>query len=72
MAGDKPGGTATQVQTTVVTVLAIDPNIPSVTIKTADGRTTSVLVKNPKNIVGLKVGDKVQVTYSRSVAISVK
>ena len=55
-----------------MTVTAIDPSIPAITIKTADGKILSFKVKDPKNIVGVKVGDQVQITYSMSVMISVK
>jgi hypothetical protein len=70
--GAKPGGTASKTLTTVVTVTAIDPSVPSVTVKTADGRITSMKVKDAKNLTGLKVGDQVQVTYTQSLMISIK
>ena len=70
--GPKPGGTLSEQLTAVVTVQAIDAKIPSVTAKTEDGNVISVKVEDPKNIVGLKVGDKVQITYTRALAISVE
>jgi hypothetical protein len=70
--GVKPGGTATQTKSTIVTIVAIDPNVPSVTVKTADGQVVAMKVNDPKNIVGVKVGDKVQITYTESTMISVK
>lgn len=70
--GTKPGGTATATKTTVVTVTAIDQSVPSITVKTADGKVLSFKVKDPKNIAGVKVGDQVQITYNVSVIISVK
>ncbi len=72
MPGAKPGGVVTKTQSTTVTVKAIDPSAPSVTILTADGRTMSFLVKDPKNLAGVKVGDKVNITYTQSLMISVK
>ena len=71
-AGPKPGGTLSQQLTTVVTVKAIDAKIPSVTIATADGNTMSFKVEDKKNLTGVKVGDKVQITYTRALAISVE
>lgn len=70
--GTKPGGTATETKTATVTVTAIDKSVPSITIKTEDGRIASFKVEDPKNIEGVKVGDKVQITYSASLVISVK
>jgi Cu/Ag efflux protein CusF len=32
----------------------------------------SFKVENPKNLEGVKVGDKVQITYTQALAISVK
>jgi hypothetical protein len=46
--------------------------VPSVTIKTADGSVKSMKVEDRKNIEGLKVGDKVDITYTQALAISVK
>jgi Cu/Ag efflux protein CusF len=70
--GPRPGGTLSQQLTTVVTVKAIDMNIPSVTITTADGNTMSFKVEDKNNLTGVKVGDKVQITYTRALAVSVE
>jgi Cu/Ag efflux protein CusF len=70
--GPKPGGTIAQQQTATVTVKAIDPKTPSVTVLTEDGRTVDFKVDNPKNLEGVKVGDKVEVTYTQALMISVK
>jgi hypothetical protein len=70
--GVKPGGTLTKTKTIVVTVTAIDPSVPSVTVKTSDGHVAAMKVYDPQNIVGLKVGDDVQITYRESTMISVK
>jgi Cu/Ag efflux protein CusF len=58
--------------TAVVTIKAIDMAIPSVTLTTADGNTMSFKVEDKKNLTGVKVGDKVQITYTRALAISVE
>lgn len=70
--GPRPGGTMSEQLTAVVTILAIDLKIPSVTIKTADGSTMSFKIEDKKNMEGVKVGDKVQITYTRALAISVE
>ena len=71
-AGTKPGATLSQQMTATVTVNAIDMKVPSVTITAADGRKMSFRVENPKNLDGVKVGDKVQITYTQALAISVQ
>jgi Cu/Ag efflux protein CusF len=70
--GTKPGGTLSEQLTAVVTIQAIDAKVPSVTIKTQDGTIMSFKIEDPKNLTGVKVGDKVQVTYTRALAISVE
>jgi Cu/Ag efflux protein CusF len=70
--GAKPGGKMTQTMTAVVTVTAIDAAVPSVTIKTEKGETMSFKVEDKANLTGVKVGDKVQVTYTQALAISVE
>jgi Cu/Ag efflux protein CusF len=70
--GPRPGGTMSEQQTVVVTIQAIDLAIPSVTIKTEKGETMSFKVEDKKNMEGVKVGDKVQITYTRALAISVE
>jgi Cu/Ag efflux protein CusF len=70
--GGRPGGTIAQQETATVTVKAIDAKIPSVTVLTEDGRTASFKVEDKKNLEGVKVGDKVEITYTEAVMISVK
>ena len=70
--GPKPGGTLAQQETATVTIKAIDPKVPSVTVLTEDGRTVSFKVEDKKNLKDVKVGDKVEVTYTQAVMISVK
>jgi Cu/Ag efflux protein CusF len=70
--GTKPGGTVSQQMTTVVTLEAIDAKVPSVTIKTTDGRRMSFKVENSKNLAGYKAGDNVEITYTRALAVNVE
>jgi hypothetical protein len=65
-----PEGKLSAQDTVNVTVKAIDPAVPSVTVATADGRTFTRKVQNKKNIEGLKVGDQVDITYSRALVVS--
>lgn len=70
--GTRPGGTVAQQMTATVTIEAIDASIPSVTVKTANGRRTSFRVENKKNIEGYKAGDTVELTYTQALAVSVE
>jgi hypothetical protein len=55
-----------------VTVKAIDPNLPSITVTTPDGRTVTRKVENKKNLDGVKVGDLIDITYTRAFLTSVE
>ncbi len=70
--GDKPGGTIAQQLTAAVTIEEIDPKIPSVSVKTESGSRMSFKVEDKKNLDGYKVGDKVNITYTQALAVSVK
>jgi Cu/Ag efflux protein CusF len=70
--GPKPSGTLAQQLTASVVVTALDATIPSVTVKTDDGKTLSFKVEDKKNIEGVKVGDRVDITYTRALAVSVE
>jgi Cu/Ag efflux protein CusF len=70
--GAKPSGTLSKQETATVTVKAIDPKAPSITVLTEDGRSASFRVEDPKNLKDVKVGDKVEVTYTEAFIISVK
>ena len=70
--GPRPGGTIAKQETATVTLKAIDEKVPSVTVLTEDGRTVSLKVEDKKRLEGVKVGDKVEITYTVAVMISVK
>ena len=70
--GARPSGTIAQQETATVTLKAIDLKVPSVTVLTEDGRTMSFKVEDKKNLKDVRVGDKVEITYTEAVMISVK
>jgi Cu/Ag efflux protein CusF len=70
--GARPSGTIARQETATVTIKAIDPKVPSVTVVTEDGRTVSFKVEGKKNLNDVKVGDKVEITYTEAVMINVK
>ena len=69
--GKAPSATAAGQVTTTVTVKAVDPAVPSITVTTADGRTVTRKIDNKKNLEGVKPGDKLDITYTRAVILSV-
>lgn len=70
-AGPKPGGKAAAEATVVVTLMALDPKVPSVTIKNDAGEVRTIKIRDAKNLEGFKAGDMVAITYVESLAIDV-
>ena len=70
--GARPSGTIAQQQKATVTIKAIDPKVPSVTVTTEDGHTQSFKVEDKKMLGDFKAGDKVEITYTEALMISVK
>jgi hypothetical protein len=68
----KPAGTKTEQETKTVTIKAVDTKMSAVTIETEDGKTTSFKVSDKNLLKGLVAGDKVVITYTKAVAISVE
>jgi len=54
-----------------VTVKAIDPAIPSVTVATDDGRVVTRKIEDKKNLTNLKPGDRVDITFTRALVTNV-
>ena len=70
--GPRPGATISEQMMATVKVKAIDAKVPSVTVESEDGRTLSFKVDDKKNLKGVNVGDKVEITYTSAVMITVK
>ena len=70
--GPRPGGTIADQVTATVKVTAVDMKTPSVTVLTDDGRTLSFKVDDKKNLKGVNVGDRIEITYTTAIMISVK
>ena len=70
--GETPAGMAVSQVTVTATIAAIDKKKPAVTLKGADGKTTTVKVRNPKNLENVKVGDQVVITYTEALALSLE
>jgi Cu/Ag efflux protein CusF len=70
-AGEKPGGAALQEITVVATIVALNKGKGTVQLRGPAGNVTEVEVENPDNLKKVKVGDRVQITYTEALAISV-
>lgn len=69
--GQKPEGALARQTTATVIITAIDPKVPSVTFKGPAGNTRTIKVLHPEKLVGVSVGDTVELTYTEAVAIKV-
>jgi hypothetical protein len=70
--GEKPGAGVAEATTFTATIEAIDKPDSKVTLKGPEGNKVTVKVKDPKKLDVVNVGDQVQITYARALAISVK
>ena len=70
--GAKPGAQMSRQMTATVDVVAVDPSVPSITVKTADGRTVTRKIENKKNIEGVKAGDKIDITFTQAALIAIE
>jgi Cu/Ag efflux protein CusF len=69
--GEKPHAGVAEVSSVTATIQAIDKAKSKVTLKGPEGNEVTVKVKDPKKLEGVNVGDQVQLTYTRALAISV-
>lgn len=69
--GEKPAGVATRKIKATVAVDAIDLKAREITVHTADGSTETFKIQDPKNVEGIKPGDKITLNYNEAMAIAV-
>jgi hypothetical protein len=70
--GALPGATVARQASMTVTVKAVDPAIPSITVTTPGGRTIAKKVQQASNLANVKVGDRIDITYTEAALISVE
>jgi len=70
--GPKPGGTAATQRTITATITAIDPSAPSITFKGPNDWTYSSRVQDRDVLKKVKVGDRVDITWTEALLISVE
>jgi Cu/Ag efflux protein CusF len=68
--GETPAGAIGQEVTVTATITAINKTGGTVTIKGPQGNTETIKAKDPKNLDLVKVGDLVEITYARALAVS--
>jgi hypothetical protein len=70
--GAKPAGAMAQNTVVTVSIVAIDPTVPSVTFKGPQGNTRTFKVKSADKLQGVSVGDMVDISYTEALAIKVE
>ncbi len=70
--GTKPGATVSTQRTITATITEIDPSIPSITFTGPNNWKYSSKVADKKALAKVKVGDKVDITWTEAVLISVQ
>jgi hypothetical protein len=68
---DRPSGTASHQQTITATITAIDPNTPSITFSGPRGWTYSSRVEDKKALGQVKVGDRIDITWTEALVLSI-
>ena len=69
-AEDKPAGTASRQRTITATITAIDPKLPSITFSGPNGWKYSTKVQDKKALETVKVGDKVDITWTEAMILA--
>ena len=69
---DRPSGTAATQQTITATITEIDPKVPSITFKGPRGWTYSSRVEDRKALEKVKVGDKVDITWTAASIVGLE
>ena len=68
--GETPAGAVAERITLTATITAIDKKAHTVTIKGPEGNSETIKARDPKNLERIKVGDLVEITYTRALAIA--
>ena len=67
-----PGGTKAKQRTITASITAIDPNTPSVTFTGPNGYKYTSKVQDTAALAKVKVGDKVDITWTEALLVSVE
>lgn len=72
ISGSKPGAFEVNETKVTATIEDIDKTLDTASLRMPDGDLQVVKVKDPANLDKVKVGDRIVITYSEAVAISVQ
>lgn len=72
VAGEKPAGTVAKQRTITATIQEIDPSVPSITFAGPNGWKYSRRVTDKKALEKVKVGDRVDITWTEAVLVDVQ
>ena len=67
--GSKPAGTAATQRTITATITALDPKVPSITLSGPNKWTYSARIEDRKVLDQVKVGDKVDLTWTEALLL---
>lgn len=70
--GSKPAAYGQRKLVIVADIIAIDDKKGLATVKGPKGNVVDVMVKDPKSLAAVQVGDQVELAYTEAVAISVR
>jgi hypothetical protein len=70
--GNKPGGTAAKQRTITAVITAIDCKVPSISFKGPNGWAYSSRVVDKKALAKVKVGDRIEMTWTTALMISLE
>lgn len=65
----KPAGTAATQRTITATITALDPKVPSITLSGPNNWTYSARIEDKKVLTQVKVGDKVDLTWTEALLL---
>jgi hypothetical protein len=65
----KPAGTAATQRTITATITALDPKVPSITLSGPNNWTYSARIEDKKVLTQIKVGDKVDLTWTEALLL---
>jgi hypothetical protein len=69
---DRNAATASHQRTITATITKIDPKAPSITFSGPNGWTYSTRVEDTKALAKVKVGDKVDITWTEAAVVSIE
>ena len=70
--GDAPSGTLSRSSESDVTVVSVDVDAPSITVKTEDERTMVLQVEDKRRLKNVKAGQVIRITYVESITMAVE